>query len=116
MNRVRTYPRRRHRRPTVGRDPADGFLGRLPDTKDDLAREWDRDHARRVVLKLLAVVRADLAPTTWKAIQRFGVDGLPAGPVAQEFGRAPAERRPTAWVEPVAVRATDFVFRCREVT
>jgi RNA polymerase sigma-70 factor, ECF subfamily len=56
VNKIRNYRRRRHRRPAVGLDPADGFLERLSDPNDDLAREWDRDHDKHVVEKLLAVV------------------------------------------------------------
>jgi RNA polymerase sigma-70 factor, ECF subfamily len=39
-----------------------------------------------VVQKLLAVVQADFNPTTWEAFQRFGVDGVPAGRVAEDLG------------------------------
>ena len=86
VNRIRTYRRKRHRRPAVGLDPTDGFLERLSDPNGDLAREWDQDHDKHVVQKLLAVVQADFAPTTWKAFERFGVDGVPAGRVAEELG------------------------------
>ena len=79
-------PEARHRRPAVGLDPADGFLERLSDPNGDLAREWDRDHDKHVVEKLLAVVQPDFTPTTWEAFRRFGVDGVPAGRVAEELG------------------------------
>ena len=32
------------------------------------------------------VVQPDFNPKTWKAFQRFGVDGVPAGRVAEELG------------------------------
>src|ERR1700730_18628500 len=48
VNRIRIYCRKRHRRRAVGLDPADGFLERLSDPNDDLAREWDRDHDKHV--------------------------------------------------------------------
>jgi RNA polymerase sigma-70 factor, ECF subfamily len=86
VNRVRNYRRKRHRRPAVGLDPAEGFLERLSDPNDDLAREWDRDHDKHVVDKLLAVVRTDFTAASWKAFQRFGVDGFPAKIVAEELG------------------------------
>jgi RNA polymerase sigma-70 factor (ECF subfamily) len=70
----------------VGLDPADGFLERLSDPNGDLAREWDRDHDRHVVEKLLAVVQPDFTPATWDAFRRFGIDGVPAARVAQELG------------------------------
>jgi RNA polymerase sigma factor (sigma-70 family) len=86
VNKVRNYRRQRQRRPTVGLDPADGFLDRLSDPNDDLAREWDRDHDKHVVEKLLAVVQPDFNATTWEAFRRFGVDGELAGQVAVELG------------------------------
>jgi RNA polymerase sigma-70 factor, ECF subfamily len=86
VNKVRNYRRQRQRRPTVGLDPADGFLERLSDPNGDLAREWDRDHDKHVVEKLLAVVQPDFNPTTWEAFRRFGVDGEPAARVGEALG------------------------------
>jgi RNA polymerase sigma-70 factor (ECF subfamily) len=64
VNRVLNYRRQRQRRPTVGLDPADGFLERLSDPNGDLAHEWDREHDKHVVEKLLAVVQSDFTPAT----------------------------------------------------
>jgi RNA polymerase sigma-70 factor (ECF subfamily) len=86
VNKVRTYRRQRQRRPAVGLDPADGFLERLADANGELAREWDRDHDRHVVEKLLALVQPDFNPTTWQAFRRFGIDGEAAAQVARELG------------------------------
>jgi RNA polymerase sigma-70 factor (ECF subfamily) len=86
VNKIRNWGRKRHRRPVVGLDPADEFLERLSDPNDDLAREWDHDHDKHVVEKLLAAVQRDFTPATWEAFQRFGVEGVPAGRVAQELG------------------------------
>jgi RNA polymerase sigma-70 factor, ECF subfamily len=86
VNKVRTYRRKRHRRPMVGVDATDGFLNSLADPGGDLAREWDLDHDRHVFEKLLAVVQPDFSATTWEAFRRFAVDGLPAATVAEETG------------------------------
>jgi RNA polymerase sigma-70 factor (ECF subfamily) len=86
VNKILNFRRQRHRRPAVGFDPADGFLERLSDPNGDLAREWDRDHDKHVVEKLLAVVQSDFTSTTWEAFRRFGVYGVPAGRVAEELG------------------------------
>jgi RNA polymerase sigma-70 factor, ECF subfamily len=86
VNRVRTLRQQRRRRPSVGLDPAEGFLDQLADPNGDLAREWDADHDRHVVQKLLAVVQPDFTPTTWEAFQKFALDGLPASRVAQDLG------------------------------
>lgn len=86
VNRVKTYRRQRRRRPTVGLDAADGFLERLSDPDGDLAREWDRDHDKHVVDRLLAIAQADFQPKTWEAFRRFAIDGEPAGRVAEGLG------------------------------
>ena len=86
VNRARSHWRRRRRMPAVGLDPADGFLDRLEAPDSDLAREWDQDHDRHVVERLLAVVQPDFQPTTWEAFRRFAVDGMPAARVAEELG------------------------------
>jgi RNA polymerase sigma-70 factor, ECF subfamily len=86
VNRIRSYRRKRHRRPAVGLDPADGFLDRLEAANSELAREWDQDHDRHVFERLLAIVQPDFHPTTWEAFRRFAVDGLPAAHVAEELG------------------------------
>jgi RNA polymerase sigma-70 factor (ECF subfamily) len=88
VNRIRIYFRKRQRRSAVGLDPADGFLERLSNPNDDLAREWDRDHDQHVVHEHLAVVQPDFSPTPWMAVQRFGVGSVPAGRVAEELGRS----------------------------
>ena len=86
VNKVRNYRRQRHRRPNVGLDLADGFLEQLADPNGDLAREWDRDHDKHVVEKLLSIVEPDFNPTTWQAFRRFGVDGESARAVGEDLG------------------------------
>jgi RNA polymerase sigma-70 factor (ECF subfamily) len=85
VNKVRTYRRKRNRRPAIGADATDGFLARLADPNGDLAREWDLDHDRHVFEKLLAIVQPDFGTTTWEAFRRFAVDGVPAAKVAEEL-------------------------------
>jgi RNA polymerase sigma-70 factor (ECF subfamily) len=86
VNRIRTYRRKRRRQPVAGLDAADGFLERLSNPNDDLAREWDRDHDKHVVQKLLTLVQPAVSPTTWAAFQRFAVDGIPVLRVAEALG------------------------------
>ncbi len=86
VNKIRNYRRQRHRRPIAGSDPAAQFLERLANPNDDLAREWDQDHDKHVIQKLLAIVQPDFNRTTWEAFQRFGIEGLPAAQVAEELG------------------------------
>jgi RNA polymerase sigma-70 factor (ECF subfamily) len=62
------------------------LLSQLEDPTSDLARQWDRDHDRHLLGKLLALVRPDFEPATWQAFTRFALDGLPAADVARELG------------------------------
>lgn len=86
VNRVRTYRKRRHKRPAVGLDPTEAFLENLADPNGDLAREWDLDHDRHVFEKLLAIVEPDFTSTSWEAFRRFAVDGVPAAQTAEQLG------------------------------
>jgi RNA polymerase sigma-70 factor (ECF subfamily) len=83
VNRARQFWRDRKEQPAAG---TDAFLSRLEDPAGDLAGEWDRDHDRHVLGKLLASVQADFAPGTWEAFRRFALDGDPAARVARELG------------------------------
>ncbi len=86
VNKVRTHRRKRRRNPAAGIDPADGFLNKLSDPNGNLAREWDAEHDRHVVEKLLGIVESDFKPTTWDAFRRFALDGMPAAAVAKDLG------------------------------
>ena len=86
VNKARNFRKGRDRRPAVGLDPSDGFLDQMADPESDLAREWDREHDEHVARKILTAVQADFSPTTWKAFQRFALDGLPATRVGEELG------------------------------
>ncbi len=86
VNAVRRDRANRRRRAAVGLDSVADFLERLSDPKDDLAREWDREHDAHVIQQLLTMVRNDFSPTTWNAFRRFAIDGVPAVQVAEELG------------------------------
>jgi RNA polymerase sigma-70 factor, ECF subfamily len=86
VNRVRTHRRKRRRIPVAGIDPAEGFLSELADPNGNLAREWDADHDRHVIDRLLGIVEQDFKPTTWQAFRRFALEGLPASQVAEDLG------------------------------
>lgn len=83
VNRVRSFLR--SRRP-VGGDMAADFLARLEDPHSDLSRQWDEDHDRQVLDRLLRLVEPDFTPQTWEAFRRFAIDARPAAAVAAELG------------------------------
>ena len=86
VNRVRTYSEGRRKVPGVGLgEDVERALAQHEDPDSDLARQWDREHDRHVVQKLLAVVRKDFDPKTWQAFTRFALDEAPAADVAREL-------------------------------
>jgi RNA polymerase sigma-70 factor (ECF subfamily) len=84
VNRLRSC-RKKIRRRGIAVDPIDAFASRLADANSDLAREWDREHDRHVVDKLLAIVRPDFGAPTWRMFEKFAIDGRPAAEVAAKF-------------------------------
>ena len=61
-------------------------MAQLADSDSDLARQWDREHDRHVLQKLLAIVRPDFEAKTWRAFTRFALEDMPAAQVAGELG------------------------------
>jgi RNA polymerase sigma-70 factor (ECF subfamily) len=86
VNWVRTYCEGRRKVPGAGLgEDVERALTQLEDPDSDLARQWDREHDKHVVQKLLAVVRTDFDPKTWQAFTRFALDEAPAADVAREL-------------------------------
>jgi RNA polymerase sigma-70 factor (ECF subfamily) len=86
VNRTRAFCKTRKKQPHALGDQADQLLAQLADSHSDLARQWDRDHDRHVVQKLLAIVQSDFEPKTWQAFTRFSLEETPAAQVAGELG------------------------------
>jgi RNA polymerase sigma-70 factor (ECF subfamily) len=87
LNRVWASQKRRRKTPIAeGGSAADQLLAQLADPNSDLARQWDQEHDRHVVHKLLALVKDDFEPNTWRAFTRFALEGQPAARVAEELG------------------------------
>lgn len=83
VNRLRSC-RKKIRPRGIALEPIDVFAATLADASSDLAREWDREHDRHVVEKLLAIVRPDFAVPTWKIFEQFALEGRPAAEVAAD--------------------------------
>jgi RNA polymerase sigma-70 factor (ECF subfamily) len=87
LNRLWKFQRTRRKTPrTEGGCGADQLLAQLADPNSDLVRQWDQDHDRHVVHKLLALVKEDFEPNTWRAFTLFALEGRPAARVAEEVG------------------------------
>jgi RNA polymerase sigma-70 factor (ECF subfamily) len=86
VNRIRSWRRDRARDPVAGMDPTDQFLCQLADPASELSAQWDREHDHHVFKQLLAIVRADCEPVTWKAFSLFALGGRSATETAAETG------------------------------
>ena len=87
INRTRAFWKKRDRRPQAGLgDEVNDFLARLEDPASALSREWDQEHDRYVLRKLLDIVQPDFAPATWESFRRFALEGTPAVQVAEVLG------------------------------
>jgi RNA polymerase sigma-70 factor, ECF subfamily len=84
VNRIRTFQKARRKAPLAG-DQIDHLLSQLEDSASKLSKQWDQEHNRHVLKKLLAIVKADFDAHTWQAFTRFAVDGAPAAQVAREL-------------------------------
>ncbi len=80
------YKTRRKQPLAMGGPEIDQLLAQLADPTSELARQWDLDHDKHVIQKLLAIVEKDFEPSTWQAFTRFALEGRPAAQVAGELG------------------------------
>jgi RNA polymerase sigma-70 factor (ECF subfamily) len=86
-HRVRDFWRSRKYRPaaTGGTSWAER-LEQMADDDSDASRQWNLEHDRYVMARLLEQVRPRFEPTTWQAFCRQFFDGVRADLVAAELG------------------------------
>ncbi len=58
---------------------------RLANSDSLLAKQIDKEHNDHVCKTLLAAVRNDFDPSTWRAFEMFALEGRPAAEVAREL-------------------------------
>jgi RNA polymerase sigma factor (sigma-70 family) len=63
----------------------DGPLARLADPTSDLSRQWDDEHDRHVLRRLLELVGPQFAASSLEAFRRVVFDGSPPAQVAAEL-------------------------------
>jgi RNA polymerase sigma-70 factor (ECF subfamily) len=61
-------------------------LQQLEDESSSVSREWNLEHDRHVMARLLEHVRPRFEPKTWEAFHRQMFDGQRADAVATELG------------------------------
>jgi RNA polymerase sigma-70 factor, ECF subfamily len=87
VNRLRNYWRDRKTRPAaVGGSEFEAALDQLGDAASEFSRQWDEDHDRHVLSRLLDVIRPEFEPATWQAFRLLTLVGKPTAAVAEELG------------------------------
>jgi RNA polymerase sigma-70 factor (ECF subfamily) len=86
INRVRTWWRTQLKQPQAQLgEESEQLLSQLEDPNSDLSRQWDQQHDRHVLQRLLAAVKADFEPCPWQAFTRIALDGLSLAEAAREL-------------------------------
>lgn len=87
VNRLRDFWRSRKYRPAaIGGSTWAEQLERLADESSDVSREWNLEHDRYVMARLLESLRPRFEPKTWEAFHRQMFGGQRADSVAAELG------------------------------
>lgn len=87
VHRVRDFWRSRKYRPAaIGGTTWVERLDQFEEESSDLSREWDLEHDRHVMARLLEQVRPRFEPQTWEAFYRQTCGGQRADVVADELG------------------------------
>jgi RNA polymerase sigma-70 factor (ECF subfamily) len=77
---------RRHRPQLLGGDSESSLLAQLEDPHSPLSRQWDEEHDRQVVRRLMEVVELEFEPATLQAFRRTVFDGVKPAAAAAELG------------------------------
>jgi RNA polymerase sigma-70 factor (ECF subfamily) len=87
VNRLREFWRSRKYRPqAAGGSSWAEKLDQLADERSDASREWNLEHDRHVMARLLEQVRPRFEAKTWEAFHRQVFDGQRADAVAKQLG------------------------------
>jgi RNA polymerase sigma-70 factor (ECF subfamily) len=86
VNRLHEFWRaQRHRPDATGDTGLAEMLARLEDPASELSRLWDQEHDQHVAHRMLELIAADFAPSTWQAFQRL-LSGEEPAAVAKALG------------------------------
>ena len=85
-NCLRDHWRKKNRQPpAVGGSDFGAVIELLADPHSDLSQQWNREHDAHVTQYLLKAIRPTFSEKTWRAFQRFAIDGKSADEVGQEL-------------------------------
>jgi len=89
-NCLRDHWRKKNKQPpAVGGSDFGVVIQQLTDPHSDLSKQWDREHDEHVTQYLLKRLRPTFTEKTWRAFQRFAIDGRSADEVARELKMTP---------------------------
>jgi RNA polymerase sigma-70 factor (ECF subfamily) len=80
------YRSRKNRPQALGGPLEESPLAQLADAHSELSRQWDREHDRYVLGRLLELIAPLFEPTTLAAFRRVAVEGVASAQVAEELG------------------------------
>ncbi len=83
VNQLRSFWRDRH--PQTGGDLAERF-DQMEDPSSDLSRQWDEEHDRHVLQRLLALIEPEFEPSSWRAFRLVVLEGRTAAEAGDELG------------------------------
>ena len=82
--------KRQNRQPAaIGGSDFGQIINQLQDPHSGLSQQWEREHDQHVLTYLLQEIRGEVSESTWRAFQRFALDGLSADQTASELGMTP---------------------------
>jgi RNA polymerase sigma-70 factor, ECF subfamily len=84
VNRLRNFWRSGKRRPVTAGN-VDFLLDQLEEPDSPLCRQWDEEHDRHVVSRLLELLEPEFEPSTWRAFRLLVLEGKPTAEVAAEL-------------------------------
>jgi RNA polymerase sigma factor (sigma-70 family) len=80
------YRSRKNRPVALGCSLEESPLMQLADANSELGRQWDREHDRYVLNRLMELIAPLFEPTTLAAFRRIAVDGITPARAAEELG------------------------------
>jgi RNA polymerase sigma factor (sigma-70 family) len=80
------YCSRKNRPVALGSPLEDSPLMQLADPNSELGSQWDREHDRYVLKRLMELIAPLFEPTTLAAFRRVAIDGITPAQAAEELG------------------------------
>jgi RNA polymerase sigma-70 factor (ECF subfamily) len=88
INRLRNFRRSQQVRSICHADSEllDQLADIIDDSRSDLARRWDEEHARHIARQMMERIETEFQPKTWQAFRSLAMEGVDAERVAAELG------------------------------